>query len=61
MKKLTDPCDRFEMKVQSVTLSTEDLAKLDTLMKEGQFKNRSATVRACISFAHISHIKEPKT
>lgn len=60
MKKLIDPCDRFEMKVQSVTLSTEDLAKLDEIMHEGKFKNRSAAVRACIFYAYNANKKEAK-
>ena len=48
------------MKVQSVTLSTEDLAKLDEIMHEGKFKNRSAAVRACIFFAYNANKKETR-
>jgi Arc/MetJ-type ribon-helix-helix transcriptional regulator len=52
MKKLIDPVDRFEMKVQSVTLTTEDIKKLDEIMKDCKFKNRSSAMRACIFFAY---------
>lgn len=52
MKRLTDPAERQGMKVQSVTLSPEDIERLDQILDQNQFKTRSAAVRACIAFTH---------
>jgi|DEB19_MinimDraft_3_1074340.scaffolds.fasta_scaffold00233_13 metal-responsive CopG/Arc/MetJ family transcriptional regulator len=60
MKNLIDPCQKLEMKVQSVTLTTEDLERLDQIMEGSGFKNRSAAIRACILFVYNNSQKKGK-
>jgi metal-responsive CopG/Arc/MetJ family transcriptional regulator len=48
------------MKVQSVTLTTEDLERLDQIMEGSGFKNRSAAIRACILFVYNNSQKKGK-
>lgn len=40
------------LRPHSITLSREDILRLERLEKHGEFKNRSATVRACILWAY---------
>ncbi len=61
MINLVDPCQKLEMKPQSVTLTTEDLERLDQIMLDGNFKNRSAAVRACILFVFNAYKKDNET
>lgn len=56
MEKLIDPYQK-EWLVQSVSLTSEDIERLDALQKTYKFNNRSAVIRACI-FAAYENTKE---
>lgn len=52
MKTLKDSCPAYELKPHSITFTDDDLRRLDALVENGNLRNRSAAVRACIQFAY---------
>ena len=56
MENLVDPHQK-EWLVQSVSLTSDDLERLDALQIAFKFSNRSAVIRACI-FAAYENTKD---
>ena len=52
MKTLKDSCPAYELKPHSITFTDDDLRRLDAIVENGNLRNRSAAVRACIQFAY---------
>ena len=46
--KIKDSCPTYDMRVVSITMSQDDLDRIDDLSALFGFKNRSACVRACL-------------
>jgi metal-responsive CopG/Arc/MetJ family transcriptional regulator len=52
MKTLKDSCPAYELKPHSITFTDDDIRRLDAIVENGNLRNRSAAVRACVQFAY---------